>query len=85
MFVKKNTHAFPEGSDYMQNNLSEYLTPKQFVAKHQFMPMGGLRHLLFHSKENGLEKAILKIGKKKILISEVKFFEWLHEQNQGGE
>jgi hypothetical protein len=48
------------------------------------MPMGGLRHLLFYAKQTGLEKAILRIGKRRILISEDGFFNWLKEQNQKG-
>lgn len=71
--------------DTSRKDLHLYLTPKQFVDKHSFMPMGGLRHLLFYAKQTGLEKAILRIGKRKILISEDGFFNWLKEQNQKGD
>ena len=58
------------------------LTVNQFIEEHNFTTHGGLRYLIFNAKENGLEKAIARIGRK-ILIDEAKFFEWVNEQNGG--
>ena len=42
---------------------------------HPWPPVGGLRHLIFHSKANGFDKAIRRIGRR-VLIDEAAFFEW---------
>ncbi len=62
------------------------LTVREFSRQHPSFPEGGLRHLIFHSKPrtstrgdlpgNGLEPAIVRVGRK-ILIDEDRFFEWL--------
>lgn len=69
--------------------MTHILTIKQFSERHPAFPEGGLRHLVWQSKlrksslgdipGNGLDKAILRVGKK-VLIDENKFFEWLHDQ-----
>lgn len=66
------------------NNISKpkLLTVNQFVEEHNFTTHGGMRYLIFNAKENKLEKAIKRIGRK-ILIDEQKFFEWINEQNGG--
>lgn len=51
---------------------------------HEWPPLGGLRHLVFHAKTNGFDKVIRRVGKK-ILISEPAFFQWVEEQNRGGD
>lgn len=68
--------------------MTQYLTPRQFIAKHTWATNGGMRHYLFYGETNGLNKsgAILRIGRK-ILINEEKFFEWietLNKSNSGG-
>lgn len=50
---------------------------------HAFPPIGGLRHLVFHSKSNGFDKCIRRVGRR-VLIDEGLFFEWLDGQNQSG-
>lgn len=52
-------------------------TLKQFVSKHPFLTIGGLRYKLTHANENGLATsgAIIRDGKK-LLIDEAKFFDW---------
>lgn len=52
-----------------------FLTIKQ-VAKLYGWPIGGLRGLLFRRSSNGLESAIISIGRK-ILIHRSAFEEWL--------
>lgn len=66
-----------------RNKEMTYLTPKQFVEKHKIFPMGGFRHLLFKNPP-GLDRAIIRLGTRKILISEEEFFCWLEEKKQKG-
>lgn len=46
--------------------------PKQ----HAWPPIGGLRHLIFHAKNNGFEAVIRRVGRR-VLIDEGAFFEWV--------
>jgi len=48
---------------------------------HEWPPIGGLRHLVFHAKANGFAKVIRKVGRR-VLIDEDAFFEWVQA---GGE
>ena len=43
---------------------------------HSYPPLGGLRHLVFHSKSNGFDAVIRRIGRR-ILIDEESFFAWV--------
>ena len=47
---------------------------------HQWPPLGGLRHLIFHEKTNGFSKVIRRCGRR-VLIDEAAFFQWMEEQN----
>ena len=55
---------------------------KQFLNDNPSFTEGGIRHLIFHEEANGLkqQKAIIRIGRK-ILIDEIKFFDWVLTQN----
>lgn len=65
------------------------LTVKQLSQKHPAFSLSSLRNLLFKAKQrmtsigaiqgNGLEKAVIRVGRK-ILIDEEIFFEWLDDQ-----
>ncbi len=61
------------------------LTVNQFVSEHSFATNGGIRFLLFNSKNNGMNKAgvVKRIGRR-VLLDEKKFFEWVEAQNAGG-
>ena len=71
-----------------QNNTTTILAQKkpklipltQWPSIHGWPPIGGLRHLVFNSKENGFDKVIRRVGRK-VLIDEARFFEWVEEQN----
>lgn len=66
------------------------LTISQFSNKHQAFSQASLRWLIFQSKPrhsskgvvkpNGLESALVRIGRK-ILIDEDKFFIWAKQQS----
>lgn len=43
---------------------------------HPWPPLGGLRHLAFHAKQNGFDKVIRRVGRR-VLIDETAFFDWV--------
>jgi hypothetical protein len=59
-------------------------TVPQFSQKHPAFTIGSLRWLLFHRETNGLNKAVVKIGRR-VLIDEDRFFDWVNEQSGRGE
>lgn len=61
----------------------DYSTIKQFSVSHPAFTEGGLRHLIFHQKTNGLgaSGAIVRIGRR-VLINEQKFFRWIEGVNK---
>lgn len=58
--------------------LNHLKSPKQIVDACPGITMGGLRMLLFHSRTNGLESCLVRLGRK-LLIDEVAFVKWLEE------
>lgn len=48
---------------------------------HEWPPLGGLRHLVFHATQTGFDSCIRRVGKR-ILIDEGAFFEWVATQNE---
>ena len=61
------------------------LTVAQFALQHPAFSQPALRHLIFDAKANGFWKVIKRIGKRKILLDEQAYFDWVHEQNKGGQ
>ena len=65
------------------------LTVRQFADKHPAFQQGSLRNLIFLAEKrntskgvihgNGLDVALVRIGRK-LLIDEVRFFQWIEEQ-----
>ena len=60
-----------------------YLTVKQMAAKHPVFSEASLRYHIFNERRNGLDKALIRVGKK-ILINEDAFWDWLENQRMGG-
>ena len=60
---------------------TRYIPLTDWPNHHLWPKIGGLRHLVFHSKSNGFESVIRRSGRR-ILIDEQAFFTWL--DNQGG-
>jgi hypothetical protein len=60
-----------------------YLTVKQMAAKHPAFSEASLRYHIFNETRNGLDKALIRVGKK-ILINEDAFWDWLENQRMGG-
>ena len=50
---------------------------------HEWPPMGGLRHLIFHADSNGFHKVVRRCGRR-VLIDEGAFFDWIENQPQQG-
>ena len=68
--------------------LSKYASPQNFIKAHPNLGLSlpALRWILFHRESNGLAecRAVLKLGKRRLLIDVEKFNEWLQRQNGNG-
>lgn len=60
---------------------NSYLTPKEFSEKYPTFTKTWMRHRLWRRAENGLDKAVVKVGRK-FFIHEERFFEWI--ESHGG-
>jgi hypothetical protein len=56
--------------------LANLKTPQQIADACPALTLGGLRRLLFHSRTNGLEACVVRLGRK-LLIDEAAFLRWL--------
>jgi hypothetical protein len=56
--------------------LANLKTPRQIVDCCPGLTIGGLRAMLFHSRTNGLESCVVRLGRK-LLIDEAAFVRWL--------
>ena len=56
------------------------LTVKQFCQQNPAFTEGGLRWLLFNRQDNGLARAVFKVGRR-VLIDVDEFYLWLDQQN----
>jgi hypothetical protein len=64
----------------MADQMPTLLTVQQFCEKHKAFTPGGMRWLLFHRMTNGLEQAVVRVGRR-LLLNEAEFFRWLSAQN----
>jgi hypothetical protein len=57
-------------------------TVQQLCKEHPVFTPGGIRWLLFHRQQNGLNDAgaVIKLGRK-VLIDIDRFFQWIENQN----
>jgi hypothetical protein len=60
---------------------SNLVTVKQLSEFSPAFTESSLRSLIFHSKTNGLEEAIVRIGRR-VLIDLEAFDRWLHQQRK---
>ncbi len=58
-----------------------FATVRYLLKKYPWLTEGGLRHFLFHMDENGLHRAVKKMGRR-ILIDEDEFFNWIELQSK---
>ena len=59
--------------------LERLLTVKQLAEKSPAFTESSLRWLIFNAKANGLNRALLKVGRR-VLIDLPEFEQWLDEQ-----
>ncbi|NGX46774.1 MAG: hypothetical protein K1000chlam3_00137 [Chlamydiae bacterium] len=58
------------------------LTVPQFSQKHPAFSQSALRHLIFDAENNGFCCVVKRVGKRKILLDEHSFFQWVDEQQK---
>lgn len=63
----------------MTQTIRNLMTVKQFSQIYPAFSEGCLRTLIFHSKTNGFDPSIIRIGRK-VLIDEARFFECVDKQ-----
>ncbi|NGX51163.1 MAG: hypothetical protein K1060chlam2_01023 [Chlamydiae bacterium] len=68
-----------------KNKTGRLLSVAQFAIEHPAFSQPALRHLIFDAEANGFWKVVRRIGKRKILLDEQAFFDWVNEQNKGGQ
>ena len=74
------SRIIPEVVHIAGRSKPQLLTVKQFCQQHPAFTEGGLRWLLFNRQDNGLDRAVLKVGRR-VLIDVDRFFAWINEQN----
>lgn len=47
---------------------------------HPWPPIGGLRHLVFHAKNNGFDQVVVRASGR-VLLDEEAFFRWARKNN----
>jgi hypothetical protein len=62
----------------LPKSLSKLVTVRQFVLIYPAWTQSGMRWLIFNENQNGLNMAIVRIGRK-VLIDVDKFEEWVKE------
>jgi hypothetical protein len=64
--------------------LKSYITLQEYVQRHSWPPIGGLRHLVRNAKTNGLDEAdvVSRVGRR-LLIDEQAFIAWIGSKNYG--
>ena len=67
----------------MENN-QRYLSVAQLAAEYPAFTQCSLRHLIFNASENDFDKVIRRVGKRKLLLCEKAFHEWIESQNEKG-
>lgn len=60
-------------------NTPKLIPVTAWPACHPWPPIGGLRHLIFHSGANGFDRVVRRVGGR-VLIDEAAFFEWANKQ-----
>lgn len=89
MHATETAHAVNTASPFIQSQTRALSTVRQFSEKYPAFSQGSLRNLIFLASErrtskgkipgNGLDVALVRLGRK-LLINEVKFFQWVDKQ-----
>lgn len=62
------------------NSRDKLIPVTKWEEFHSWPTERALRHLIFHSEDNGFDSVIRRVGRR-ILIDEESFFRWVEEQN----
>jgi len=62
-----------------EHNSTRLITEPDWNNYHPWPSQAGLRHLIFHAHENGIDQAIRRVGRR-VLIDEAAFFDWIDRQ-----
>lgn len=73
--------AMSRDSRFRESRLPQLRTVDQFCQEHPAFTPGGMRWLLFHRQNNGLESAVVRVGRK-VFIDVERFFAWVDTQNR---
>ena len=80
IFCGASQEPTSESDHSVQQTLPPRLyTVKQFSARNPAFSEGSLRWLLFNARQNKLEAAVVRVGRR-VLIDEDRFFAWLEGQ-----
>lgn len=60
----------------------DLMTVKQTVENYAIFSEGALQWHLFHREQNGLNKAVVKIGRR-IFLDRDRFEEWIESKREG--
>lgn len=72
-------HSTMPASDHQRTRL---IPPTKWNDHHDWPPIGGLRHLIFHAKTNGFDAVVRRVGRR-VLIDEDAFFSWVERTGSG--
>jgi hypothetical protein len=73
--------AMPRDSLFRESRPPQLRTVDQFCQEHPAFTPGGIRWLLFHRQSNGLESAVVRVGRR-VFIDVERFFTWVDTQNR---
>jgi hypothetical protein len=76
---EENTHD--GGQMHCQSCTPKFLTVKQYAERYPYPSESALRWMLFHSSTNGLESAVIRVGRR-IIIYLALFNAWLRSQKR---
>lgn len=62
-------------------NFENLRTLQQLAARNPAFSENALRWHVFHAKSNGLDRAIVRVGRR-VLIDEIEFSRWLESKRQ---
>lgn len=68
----------------IENKKNRYLSVAQLATEYPAFTQCALRHLIFNASENNFHIVIRRVGKRKLLLSEQAFHEWIENQNHEG-
>jgi len=64
-----------------KSSVRRLIPANEWNEHHHWPPLGGLRHLIHHSKNNGFADAFIRCGRR-VLVDEERFFEILQDQQK---